>query len=264
MTCALVSRTESTCCTQVKYYRCGGLVNLLERHEFSKFISFKIVSLRMQIANILTCGVLTSGYIFLSSCVAGNLSIAGLVPPVLYVCALMTLLLPLPILFKDVRKFFTSTLWRVMTPVRNVSWADFLLADILTSLAKGLSDVERAVCSMVSGASIMSQDHVQCSDASWIIPIGVALPYCWRLMQCIRVYWDTGNRQQLVNALKYLSAFPVVFLSFTKYHVSHDMWISFWRILWLASALFNSMFSFFWDVERDWEISYFSQMGAFL
>jgi hypothetical protein len=134
----------------------------------------------------------------------------------------------------------------------------------LTSLAKGLSDVERAVCSMVSGASIMSQDHVQCSDASWIIPIGVALPYCWRLMQCIRVYWDTGNRQQLVNALKYLSAFPVVFLSFTKYHVSHDMWISFWRILWLASALFNSMFSFFWDVERDWEISYFSQMGAFL
>ena len=48
-----------------------------------------------------------------------------------------------------------------------------------------------------------------CSDASWIIPLGLALPYVWRLVQCVRVFLDTGARPQLFNALKYSTAFPV-------------------------------------------------------
>lgn len=48
-----------------------------------------------------------------------------------------------------------------------------------------------------------------CSDGSLIIPLGLAAPYAWRLVQCIRVYMDTGARPQLFNALKYSTAFPV-------------------------------------------------------
>jgi hypothetical protein len=48
-----------------------------------------------------------------------------------------------------------------------------------------------------------------CSDASFIIPLGLAAPYAWRLVQCIRVYLDTGARPQLFNAIKYSTAFPV-------------------------------------------------------
>jgi hypothetical protein len=48
-----------------------------------------------------------------------------------------------------------------------------------------------------------------CSDASVIIPLGLAAPYAWRLVQCIRVYLDTGARPQLFNAIKYSTAFPV-------------------------------------------------------
>lgn len=51
-----------------------------------------------------------------------------------------------------------------------------------------------------------------CSDASDIIPLGLAAPYAWRLVQCIRVYLDTGARPQLFNALKYSTAFPVGWL----------------------------------------------------
>lgn len=51
-----------------------------------------------------------------------------------------------------------------------------------------------------------------CSDASYIIPLGLAAPYAWRLVQCIRVYLDTGARPQLFNALKYSTAFPVGWL----------------------------------------------------
>jgi EXS family len=48
-----------------------------------------------------------------------------------------------------------------MTPVREVSWADFLLADILTSLAKPISDSERAVCHLLTGPPMDPSDRVR-------------------------------------------------------------------------------------------------------
>lgn len=49
------------------------------------------------------------------------------------------------------RHFFAKTLFRVVTPIREVTWSDFLLADVLTSLAKALSDSGRAMCHMMAG-----------------------------------------------------------------------------------------------------------------
>ena len=54
----------------------------------------------------------------------------------------------------------------------------------------------------------------------------------------------------------------VIALSAVKYHVSQAAWRSFYKPLWLSAALLNSAYSFFWEVERDWEISFFTQMGA--
>ena len=49
-----------------------------------------------------------------------------------------------------------------------MSWADFLLADILTSLAKPLSDCERALCHLLSGPVMLphSTDQVATMHAS--------------------------------------------------------------------------------------------------
>ena len=52
---------------------------------------------------------------------------------------------------QETRHFFAQTLYRVATPIREVTWADFLLADVLTSLAKALSDLERALCHLLTG-----------------------------------------------------------------------------------------------------------------
>lgn len=62
--------------------------------------------------------------------------------------------------------FFSQTLFRVATPVREVSWADFLLADVLTSLSKALSDLERAGCHLLAGPIMAphSVDQVQPSE----------------------------------------------------------------------------------------------------
>ena len=97
-----------------------------------------------------------------------------------------------------------------------------------------------------------------CGNSSWLIPLGLSLPYAWRFCQCLRVNRDTGNRSQLYNALKYSTAFPVVLFSYMNYHTDEASWVAFYRPLWVMSALLNSAYSYFWDVERDWEVQWFT------
>lgn len=78
----------------------------------------------------------------------------------------------------------------------------------------------------------------------------------------------------LANACKYASAFPVIFLSAAQKIVVQDVaaakgmteaqlnqtgdrWFGehrLWRF-WLLAVVVNSMFSFYWDVEKDWGLS---------
>lgn len=57
-------------------------------------------------------------------------------------------------------------------------------------------------------------------------------------------------------ALKYSTAFPVVFLSALKYHVLPEQWTSLYRPLWLVSSVVNCLYSFYWDITRDWDLRY--------
>lgn len=72
--------------------------------------------------------------------------------------------MPAVLMSQGSRSFFTVTLARVATPFREVSWADFLLADFLTSLAKPLSDGERAVCHLISGSVMDLNPRVSLLD----------------------------------------------------------------------------------------------------
>jgi hypothetical protein len=74
-----------------------------------------------------------------------------MVPPLLYFGVAMTLLMPVNALRKSSRMFFTRTVLKVLVPLQPVGWADFLLADMLTSLAKSSSDITRSVCLMLHG-----------------------------------------------------------------------------------------------------------------
>lgn len=100
---------------------------------------------------------------------------AAYLPPALYAALLAGLLFPGALLFRDSRLFFGMTLWRIVTPLRSVSWADFLLADILTSLAKALSDTERAVCHMMVGPTMQADVPVSPAAAAAVVP-------CWLLL----------------------------------------------------------------------------------
>jgi hypothetical protein len=84
-------------------------------------------------------------------CTKQDTILALMVPPVFYCSMLILLVMPVNVLRKGSRLFLVQTLFRVLVPLQTVSWADFLLADMLTSLAKSSSDISRSTCLMLHG-----------------------------------------------------------------------------------------------------------------
>ncbi|KAG8823802.1 hypothetical protein FRC19_003105 [Serendipita sp. 401] len=87
----------------------------------------------------------------------------------------------------------------------------------------------------------------------------MSLPYTIRLRQCLAEYVTTKSRRSLWNALKYSTAFPVIFLSAAQRSSPVEALASpkehpLFKI-WVLSVLINSVYSFWWDVTNDWGLS---------
>ncbi|KAH7424992.1 hypothetical protein KP509_11G035900 [Ceratopteris richardii] len=124
-----------------------------------------------------------------------------------------------------------------------------VLTNILTSMAKVLSDLERAACRTFHGqVATLSwfEPHSTCGSHSIWIPCALALPYVFRFFQCLRQYSDTRDNTCILNALKYASSLPVILLSALKYHVTLDLWRGLYRPLWLLSRMMQKQFLISW------------------
>eukprot|EP00250_Pteridium_aquilinum_P010316 c19293_g1_i1 orf=582-1868(-) len=214
------------------------------------------------IASWVTLIVLTSmtAYLYLSS---HNNFLAASQPVLLYSVLPLMLVLPFDALFITSRIFFLRTMVRIFLPLQPITFADFFVADILTSMAKVLSDLERATCRMFHGQvatlSWFEPDSTCGSHSIWI-PCVLALPYLCRFLQCLRQYSDTKDKACIFNALKYATSFPVILLSALKYRVTLELWEGVYRPLWLFLGLINTCFSFYWDIRRDWDLNFFSSL----
>ncbi|KAK4758958.1 hypothetical protein SAY87_020259 [Trapa incisa] len=220
----------------------------------------------VQCAMWMTIVVPTSmtAYLYLYS--HGEVSLAASQPVLLYTAVALILIFPFDIFYLSTRFFFLRTLWRIAFPLQAISFCDFFLADIFTSMAKVFSDLERSICRIVhrqvATIAWFEADSV-CGSHSVAIPLVLVLPYIFRLFQCLRQYKDTGEKTTLLNALKYSTAVPVIFLSALKYHLFPEKWTSVYRPLWLLSSVLNSLYSFYWDVTRDWDLSCFTRIFLF-
>ncbi|KAI3464989.1 hypothetical protein Pfo_021652 [Paulownia fortunei] len=205
-----------------------------------------------------------TAYLYLYS--HGEVSLAASQPVLLYAAVAMILIFPFDIFFLSSRYFLLRTIWRIVFPLQAITFADFFLADIFTSMSKVFSDLERSVCRMVhrqvATIAWFEADSV-CGSHSVAIPVVLVLPYIFRFFQCLRQYKDTREKTALLNALKYSTAVPVIFLSALKYHVFPDKWTNVYRPLWLLSSVLNSLYSFYWDITRDWDLSCFTRIFKF-
>lgn len=104
-----------------------------------------------QLALAFTTLGLTCTALFVVSAVARSLLVADLTPLAVYFLALLFIMAPVDVLARPARLFFGETLARVLVPLQEVSWADFLLADVLTSLSRSSGDLSRVACALIAG-----------------------------------------------------------------------------------------------------------------
>ena len=153
-------------------------------------------------------------------------------------------------------------------PARQVTFDDVIFADCLTSMARGLSALEVLYClSHTPQAAPTYGEHVMvlhphCSPV--LLAVMMAVPYWWRLQQCLRKYAETQQAfPHLVNALKYCTAFPLIIVDrFGPMMVGklQLMSQSEQQRLWFACALLNGVYCFTWDVTMDWGLA--PEMGV--
>lgn len=59
---------------------------------------------------------------------------------------------------------------------------------------------------------------------------------------------------QLFNAAKYMSAFPALMLTVLEHEAAMKRRTFPQRSAWLAAMIFNTAYSYYWDVEMDWDM----------
>lgn len=158
----------------------------------------------------------------------------------------------------DTRSTLLGSLFNVMiAPFGTVKFRESYVGDVLTSMVKILVDIEASVVVLLSMV-IPYNARSYAATGSMLVPLICCLPLWFRLMQCLRRYYDTKDRwPHFANAMKYAVSHSVVIVSvfhpaFSDHHQSR--WALF-RLVWLASTIASTLYTFVWDVTMDWGLS---------
>lgn len=193
--------------------------------------------------------------------------------PLTYLVALVAVFcLPLQNLPSGGRRRFLATLRRVsiggIAEAQDGKFGDILLADVLTSYAKVCGDLFVTICMFFTpGGSSTNRPDRNCGGIV-MVPLLLALPSMIRFRQCITEYLRVRRApykesvgwggQHLANALKYSTAFPVIILSTLQRNLDGPDAKAALNKGWLVAVLINSLYSFWWDVAKDWDMTLFS------
>lgn len=193
--------------------------------------------------------------------------------PLTYLLALVAIfLVPIRDLPSQGRRRFLATLRRVsiggIAEAQDGKFGDILLADVLTSYAKIGGDLYVAICMFFTVGSSTNRPDRDCGGLI-VVPLVMAVPSVIRFRQCIIEYLrvsrapykeSTGwGGQHLANAVKYSTAFPVILFSSLQRNTSNPGAKAALNKVWLIAVLVNSLYSFYWDVAKDWDLTLFSK-----
>ncbi|KPM41764.1 hypothetical protein AK830_g4773 [Neonectria ditissima] len=192
--------------------------------------------------------------------------------PLVYLVALVAMfIVPLQHLPAAGRRRFLATLRRVsiggIAEAKDGKFGDILLADVLTSYAKVFGDLFVTMCMFLTRGGSTDRPDRNCGGTV-IVPLIMAIPSMIRFRQCMTEYVrvsrapykeSTGwGGQHLANAVKYSTAFPVIITSAWQRAAEDPATKAALNKAWLAAVLVNSLYSFYWDVAKDWDMTLFS------
>ena len=192
---------------------------------------------------------------------------------------LMIFVLPLRSFSLSGRRRFLATLRRVsvggLAQQHDGRFGDILLADVLTSYGKIIADLFVALCMYLQQNGSATARPDRGCGGQYLVPLIIAVPSLIRLRQCLIEYFRVRTQpslssgwggQHLANAAKYASAFPVIILSALQRNLSHNhvtigVTEATLNRMWLFAMAFNSLYSFYWDVAKDWDLTIFSSIS---
>lgn len=187
------------------------------------------------------------------------------IPQAYIVSFFVIIVLPFNRVCKAGRRHFLLSLRRIsiggLAEAQDGKFGDILLADALTSYAKVIADLYVTFCMFFArGISSTSKPNRTCGH-DYIVPIIIAIPSIIRFRQClieyIRVRRAGATRenrgfQHLANALKYATAFPVIYLSAKLRNYSPLVFYGYSEMD-LARLLYATCDSFLKTIANSWQ-----------
>ncbi len=166
----------------------------------------------------------------------------------LFLALIVFVVSPVRVFYREARFELLKTLWHVVvSPLSDVRFKDFFMADILCSLVKPLQDLCACVCFFSTDEWIEDVE----AGCGWL-PLAIILmgmmPFYWRFMQCLKRYRETKAAfPYLLNAGKYFSSIFVSILNIIKYTYNYSL-----VRLYVASYIVTTLYSYIWDIAVDW------------
>ena len=173
---------------------------------------------------------------------------SGIFTFVMFITLTFIFISPFRFLYRGARVEVIRTMWNIIcSPITEVRFKDFFLADIFCSMVKPFQDMTICACFFSSDAWV---DHTD-ANCPWLgsaIIVASILPFYWRFMQCLRKYYETRDKfPHLVNAGKYLSSLITFTTNLIKYKYKLDI-----NTVYVVMYFIATMYSYIWDITMDW------------
>ncbi|KAL7720226.1 Uncharacterized protein QTN25_002735 [Entamoeba marina] len=160
--------------------------------------------------------------------------------------------------------WFIRTFGRIsVSPRHKVLFKDYLIGDQMTSLSIIYGDYVFSIGFFIygfinykdNGDGSNSESHLFAGSnfieyRKYFIPVLQAVPFFYRMLQCLRSARDSKNKYQLVNALKY-------FISVINQLVGgiNTLYRPLTIPLWIVVGIITAIYSATWDVKMDWGLT---------
>ncbi|KAK4481585.1 hypothetical protein RD792_012487 [Penstemon davidsonii] len=189
-------------------------------------------------------------------------TLTELLPAVLVLLVVAITLCPFNIVYRSSRFFLLSCLFRaILAPLYTVTLPDFFLADQISSQVQALRSLEFYICYYGWGDFRHRLNNCSSTDVfSTFSFIVAAVPFWWRLMQCLRRMFEEKDIWQGFNGLKYF-LFMVAICIRTAYTLNGA--VGWEYTAWIFSFIVI-IFCSYWDIVIDWGLLQKNSRNRFL
>lgn len=170
-------------------------------------------------------------------------------PVVLIALTVLILFFPGPVLYHRSRHWWAYSNFRLLLAgIYPVEFRDFFLGDMYCSQTYAMSGIELFFCLYARQWSQPAQCN---STHSRLLGFFSCLPGIWRLLQCLRRYYDTRNAfPHLVNGGKYTFTI-LASMSLSLYRIDQTVSL---KVFFVFCSTVNSIYCSIWDIAMDWSL----------